>query len=246
MIMIAVAAVLSRAEGGSRPPAWLWLVQGTTNFAITFGLVYHAETVLPSGLVSLLWGIYPMLQALSGHLFLAGERLRLGQWLGFAVALLGLVLLFGTDLQGFGADGVPTALLLLLSPLSVTVGTTLIKKHGGGVSSALMTRNGVFVAAAILLVAAFVFERDAQVSWTAPAIGSIVYLSLVGTVVTFSLFFWLLRHVPAHKLGLIAFVTPAIALFLGWAIGSEPITAFTLTGAVLILAGVVLVVHRRG
>jgi drug/metabolite transporter (DMT)-like permease len=244
VVMVGVAALLSRKEGGAAPPTWLWIVQGTASFAISYGLVYHAETVLPSGLVSLLWGVYPMLQALSGQLFLEGERLRPGQWIGFGVALVGLVLLFRTDLQSFGSEGVPTALLLLLSPISVVVGTTLVKKHGGGVSSTLLNRNGMFVAAGVLMAAALTLERGAPVAWTAPAIGSILYLSLVGTVLTFSLFFWLLRFAPAHQLGLIAYVTPVIALFLGWAVGSEPITVFTLGGAALILGGVVLVARR--
>ena len=201
--------------------------------------------MLPSGLVSLLWGVFPLLQALAGHLFLKGERLRPDQWLGFGAAFAGLALLFWTDLGAFGAEGVPTASLLLLSPISATIGTTLIKRYGGGVSSTLMSRNGLFVGAGLLLAAAFVFERDAQVTWTATAIGSVAYLAVVGTVVTFTLYFWLLRHAPAHRLGLIAFVTPAIALFLGWALIGEPITAFTLAGAALILAGVILVVRHN-
>jgi drug/metabolite transporter (DMT)-like permease len=244
LVMVAVAAVLSRKEGGTSPPTWLWIVQGVANFAISYGIVYHAETVLPSGLVSLLFGIYPMLQAFAGHHFLEGERLRTSQWTGFAVALTGLVLLFRTDLRGFGSLGVPTALLVLLSPISVTVGTTLVKRYGGGVSSTLLNRNGLFVAAGLLMATALILERGAPVAWTAPAIGSVLYLSLVGTVLTFSLFFWLLRYAPAHQLGLIAYVTPVIALLLGWAVGSEPITTFTLGGAALILGGVVLVAHR--
>jgi drug/metabolite transporter (DMT)-like permease len=244
VVMVGVAAVLSRREGGAAPPTWLWVVQGVANFAISYGIVYHAETLLPSGLVSLLFGTYPMLQAVASHSFLEGERLRRGQWVGFAVALAGLVLLFRTDLQRFGPEGVPTALLVLLSPISVTVGTTLVKKYGGGMSSTLLNRNGLFVAAGFLMATALVLERGAPVAWTASAIGSVLYLSLVGTVLTFSLYFWLLRYAPAHQLGLIAYVTPVIALVLGWAVGSEPITAFTLGGAVLILGGVVLVAQR--
>jgi drug/metabolite transporter (DMT)-like permease len=244
MVMVVVAAILSRYEGGRRPPTWLWLVQGSLAFAISYGLVYHAETVLPSGLVSLLFGVYPMVQAVAGHYFLPGERLRTGQWLGFGVALIGLTLLFRTDLQGFGAEGVPTALLLLLSPFVVAIGTTLVKRFGADVSSALLNRNGMFVAAALLFVVALVFERDASVSWTVPAIGSVVYLAVVGTALSFTLFFWLLRYAPAHRLALIAYVTPVIALSLGWVVGREPITAFTLTGAGLILSGVVLVERR--
>jgi drug/metabolite transporter (DMT)-like permease len=245
LVMVGLAACLQRREGGSPPPAWLWLVQGTLNFAIPYGVVYATETVLPSGLVALLWGVYPMLQALAGHWFLPNERLRPGQFAGFGAAFAGLVLLFRTDIHSFGPRGVPAALLLFLSPISVVVGTTLIKRYGGAVSSTLLNRNGMFVGAALLLAAAAVSERAAPAVWTTPAIASVLYLALAGTVLTFTLFFWLLRWTPAHRLALIAYLTPAIALTLGWLVGREPVTAATLGGALLILTGVAMVVHRR-
>ena len=245
LIMIGVAALLGKREGGGKPPAWLWIVQGTTSFAISYGIVYYTETVLPSGLVSLLFGVYPMLQALAGHFFLKEEQLRPAQWFGFAIGLAGLVLLFQTDLRPIGPEGVPMGLLLFLSPISVVIGTTLVKRYGGGVSSTLLNRNGMFVCAGLLLGAAYAFERDAAINWTVSAVSSVLYLAIMGTVVTFSLFFWLLRYAPAHRLALIAYVTPAIAIFLGWAFAGEPVTASTLTGAGCVLCGVLLVVNRR-
>jgi drug/metabolite transporter (DMT)-like permease len=122
----------------------------------------------------------------------------------------------------------------------------VIKRHGADVSSVLLNRNGMLVAAALLFAVALGFEREAPGSWTAPAIGSVVYLAAVGTALSFTLFFWLLRYAPAHRLALIAYVTPVIALVLGWVIGREPLTPFTLAGAGLILSGVMLVERRRG
>jgi drug/metabolite transporter (DMT)-like permease len=245
VIMIGVAAFLGRREGGNTPPAWLWIVQGIASFAVSYGIVYQTETILPSGLVSLLFGVYPMIQALAGHFFLDGERLHSYQWLGFGLGLAGLILLFRTDLQGFGPEGIPAGLVLMLSPISVVIGTTLVKRFGSGVNSTLLNRNGMFVGAALLLGAAFALERDAVVTWTPAAIASVVYLAIMGTVVTFSLFFWLLRTVPAHKMALIAYVTPAVALFLGWAFAGEPVTVWTLSGGGCVLSGVLLVVHRQ-
>jgi drug/metabolite transporter (DMT)-like permease len=245
LIMVGVAALFGRHERGTAPPTWLWMVQGTTNFAISYGVVYQVETVLPSGLVSLLFGTYPMLQAASGHFFLDQEHLRPKQWTGFAFGFAGLYLLFRTDLGSFGPDAIPAALLLFLSPLAVVVGTTLVKRHGSGVSSILLNRNGMLFGAALLLMAAAILERDADAAWTVPAIASVGYLAVMGTVVTFSLYFWLLRTAPAHRMALIAYVTPAIALFLGWAVADEPVTASTLTGAACILVGVLFVVHHR-
>jgi drug/metabolite transporter (DMT)-like permease len=243
--MSVVHALFGKREGGTAPPAWLWITLGVCSFAISYGIVYSTESVLPSGLVSLLWGVFPMLTALSSHFFLPSERLHGAQWLGFVVGLAGLVLLFFTDLSGFGPHGIPAALILFLSPLVSCVGNTFVKLRGGGVSSLALNRNAMLLGALLLCAFAALTERDAAVHWTPRAIASVAYLGLVGTTLTFGLYFWLLRYVDAHKLSLISYVTPAIGLALGAAFADEPITRYTIAGAACILCGVVLVVRGK-
>ena len=89
---------------------------------------------------------------------------------------------------------------------------------------------------------AFATEDPLSVQWNAQALLTVAYLALAGTVLTFGLYYWLMRHVPANKLSLIAYVTPVVALGLGWAFG-EPLTAWTAGGAVLIVGSVALVVR---
>ncbi len=244
VVMIAITPLLRRREGGQAPPTWIWITVGTLNFGVSYGIVYTAETVLPSGLVSVLWSVFPLLVAVSGHCFLPGERLRARHWVGFVIGFLGIALLFQTDVRSVGPEAVPMALLLLLSPTLCVIGQTLLKRYAAGASSVVMNRNAMCVGTAILLLAGLSRESQSSADWTTSAILSIVYLSICGTVVTFSLYFWLLRYAPAHRLSLIAYVTPAIALALGWVFGGEPITAYTLAGTATILAGVVLVVRR--
>lgn len=243
--MTVVAHFLHRREGGGRPPWSLSIALGALNFGASYGIVYWTETRLPSSLVCVLWSVFPMLMAISGHLFLPAERLRGRQWIGFAVGFLGVALLFATDLRGIGPGAVPAGAILLLSPIVSVVGTTVMKRGGAHVSSVLVNRNAMWIGAAMLCAAAGIFERDAELRWTGSAIAGVLYLSLAGTVVTFSLYFWLLRHVPANRMGLIAYVTPAVALLLGGLVGKEPITIWTLAGSALILAGVGLVVRGR-
>ena len=69
----------------------------------------------------------------------------------------------------------------------------------------------------------------------------LAYLAVVGTCVAFGLYYWVLRTTPAYKMSLIAYVTPVIALFLGWSVGKEPVGLSTLCGAGLVLGGVGLV-----
>ncbi|MFM7299009.1 MAG: DMT family transporter, partial [Planctomycetota bacterium] len=114
LAMTLVTALLRKREGGANPPTWLWVTLGTLNFFGSYSIVYRTETLLPSGLVALLWGVFPMLSALAGHFFLAGERLRLAHWIGFGIGLVGLALLFLTDVASFGPEGIPAAAVLLL------------------------------------------------------------------------------------------------------------------------------------
>ncbi|MCC7012279.1 MAG: EamA family transporter [Planctomycetes bacterium] len=242
--MSALVALLGRRESGKPPPTFLWLVLGTLSFGASYAIVYRTETLLPSGLVSLLWSVFPMLMAISGHWFLPGERLRGVHWLGFTIGSVGLALLFSTDLAELGPEAIPGAALLLVSPVVSAIATTVVKLHGAGVSSMRLNRNAMLLGAALLSVLALATEDVTTATWTPRALLSVVYLALAGTVLTFGLYFWLLRYVDAHKMSLIAFVTPTVALALGWLTG-EPVTYWTLGGAACVLGGVALVVTAR-
>lgn len=248
LVMALAAFALRNRESGEKPKLWLSTTMGLGNFAITYGIVYWASTILPSGLVALLWAVFPMMMAVAGHFFLEGERLRARQWLGFALGFAGVAVLKG-DIDAFtSADSeissALVALIVLISPLAACIATTVIKQHGANVSSNLLNRDGLIVASIPLLALAFLFERDAQPQWTGFALFSIGYLAIMGTCVTFGIYYWLLRYAPAYKLSLIAYITPAIAMALGTLIGNEPLGPRTLTGAAFILGGVVLVVTK--
>jgi drug/metabolite transporter (DMT)-like permease len=241
---ISALVFATRGTGHVRPPRWLPAAVGTCNFGLSYGIVYWSETRLPSGLTSVLWAVFPLLMAACGHWFLEGERLRPLQAAGFVLGFLGVVVLFATDLREQGARATGAALVLLASPVVSAVGTTLLKRHGARASSLLVNRDAMWVGAVLLLAAALLFERDAPARWTPAAIGSVLYLALAGTALTFGLYFWLLRHTAASRLSLIAYATPAIALAVGNLAGGEPIRATTLAGSALILCGVACVVRR--
>lgn len=244
-ILVALGPALSAREGGTRPPPWLWVTSGLTNFATAYSIVYVSETVLPSGLVSVLWAVFPLMTAIAAHHFLPGERLSVRQVAGLGLGFAGIVFLFLTDLTELGPDALPMASFLLLSPLASTAGTVVVKRYGTKFSSVLLNRNGMGIGAAVLLVGAASFEADEPVQWSQAAIGSIAYLALFGTVVAFSLYFWLLRFAAANRMALVAFANPCIALGIGALVGGEPVTRYTVAGAGLVVVGIALVVLRR-
>ena len=245
LVMVGLAPWLARREGGA-PPSWrLVAVLGGLNFAGSYGIVYWTETRLPSGLVAVLWSIFPLMQSALAHGRMPGEDLVGRQWVGLALGMAGVALLFVTDLRSFGPEAVPTGLILLLSPFISAVGTLYAKRHGAGTSSVLLNRNAMGLGALLLGLLAVVSERPTEIAWSPAAVGSIFYLAVMGTVVTFSVYFWLLRYATAWVLGLVAYVAPLIALWVGASLGGEAVGAFTIAGTATILIGVALVLTAR-
>jgi drug/metabolite transporter (DMT)-like permease len=232
---------LGAREASPPPSAPVWIAAGTCNFAISYGVLYIAETVVPSGIAAVLWAVFPLLMAGSGALFLS-ERLDGRKAAGFLVSFLGIATMFLSDLGGIGGERWPWALLLLTSPVVAAIGTTVVKRFGSGTSSVVLNRNGMLLGGALLAAAALLAEDPLAMPWTGRALLALGYLSLVGTALAFGVYFWLLRHTAASRLSLIAYVTPALALLLGAVCGDGELDARAVWGTALVVGGVVLVV----
>lgn len=241
LIMIGVAHALGKRESGRAPPRRLVLITGITQFMISYAVVYWAEQYLPSALTSVLWASYPLMLAVAAHFTLPEERLRLVHFAGFFIGFVGVVLLFLTDIPAIGKDAVRAGLVLLISPVAVAVGTIFLKRAGPDISSLKLNRNSMVVGAIGLSALAVLFENGEPLHFTPRAIFSLVYLTVVGSVVTFTTYFWLLRYAPAYKLAVIPYLTPVTAFSLGYFVAGEPIGAMTFGGMGLILVGVLLV-----
>ena len=136
------------------------------------------------------------------------------------------------------------ALLLLLSPLASAIGTTLVKRHGPDCSSLELNRNGMLLGAALLCLGGLAFEETDPAAIGPRAIFATLYLALIGTCLSFGLYFWLLRWAQANRLSLIAYATAPLALLFGWLVGDGDLDATTLISTAAIVAGIVMVLRK--
>lgn len=231
-------------ETKKRPPWPAVISQGLLQFAFNYAVVYVGETVIPSGLVAVLWAVFPLCIALASHFILKTELLSGRQWLGLFVAFAGVTALFVTDIASVSSAMIPIGLLVLLAPLSVTVPTLLIKRTAHDANLLILNRDSMWIGAVVLGLLALAFERDSALHITPLATFCVLYLAIPGTVVTFGVYLWILRHVPAYRASLISFVTPALALLMGALFGGEALTLATVAGSSLVLAGIFLVLKR--
>jgi drug/metabolite transporter (DMT)-like permease len=80
---------------------------------------------------------------------------------------------------------------------------------------------------------------------SAKSLGALAYLMVFGSLIAFAAYIFLLRHETPARVGSYAYVNPVVAVFLGWALASEPVTPRTIVAAMIILTGVVLIVRHR-
>jgi drug/metabolite transporter (DMT)-like permease len=217
----------------------MWLVHGVFTFTLSYTVTYWAEQFVPSGLASVLFATFPLFVALLAHRFLPGERLGGMARVGVLVGFLGVAVIFSEDFSSLGGRQVLVgSLVMLLSPIAAAIGNVAVKRWGSAIHPLSLNVGGMSLTAVLVGVLAALVERDRTVVFSAPAVGSILYLAIFGSAVTFSLYFWLLRFMTATRLSLIAYVIPVVAVAVGTTMLDEPLTVRIVLGAGLVLSGV--------
>lgn len=206
------------------------------------GLITMGQKHIDSGVASILAATTPLWLAFLETAWPWGERLTLRGWLGLLAGLCGVLLLVLRDSSSLGTS---TALWLVLgSALCWAIGSFILRYRRSGVSllaSAawqMALGGGGLVAVGLLLGEAQLLTPD---RFTLRATGAFFYLLVVGSLIGFVAFNWLLGHVSAPLVGTYAYVNPVVAILIGALLGGEPITAQIVGGMVVILVGVALV-----
>lgn len=243
-LLLILAGLLGVRLGKSRLERRLWVVNGLLSFAVSYGVVYWSEQWVPSGLAAVLFATYPLFVAMVAHFVLPAEALTRPEAWGIAAGFLGVGVIFSEDLSALGGPGVAlAAAVMLVSPLASAVSSVAIKRWGGGIHPLSLTAVPMAIGAGVTGVIALITERERTFVWNAPSLAAVLYLALAGSAVTFTLYYWLLSHLPAKRLALISYIIPVEAVLIGTAVG-EPLTARVVAGAALVVAGVALAVHR--
>lgn len=212
-----------------------YLVGGLSVYAAMTS-VYWAAQYIPSGWMSVIFGLSPMVTGIMAHLWLGEQALAPHKLLGMALGLAGLGVMFGSG-AAFGNHAVLGLVGVLLSVLFHAWGTVWVKRIGAGLSG-LRATGGALLVATPLFVGTWAALGE---GWPAAipdrAAGAILYLGVVGSVIGFALFYYVLARLPASRVALIALITPVTALLLGHAMNGEPLTARVWAGAALIVVG---------
>jgi drug/metabolite transporter (DMT)-like permease len=168
---------------------------------------------------------------------------------GMGMGVGGLALLVGpAHLWGSSRMNLAGAGVLMFSAFSWSLGSILSHKvnlpHSPFLAAAMEMLTGGFM----LLLLGVLSGESGQFHFHEVARRSVlglVYLIVAGSLLGFTAYIWLLRTVPTARVSTYAFVNPAVAVFLGWAAGSEVLTGRELLASATIIAGVALIITHR-
>jgi drug/metabolite transporter (DMT)-like permease len=208
-------------------------------------VVTVAEVDVPSGLAALLIGSVPLVVILLRKA--TGERVAAASLAGVGIGFAGVALLL---LPGERPEGATLIGMLALIGAAVMWGTgsfsaprLTLPSHPIAATGWQMLLGGIIITVAGLAAGE---APDFDIgSFSLDSILGFAYLVVIGSVLAFTVYAWLLRNVPVSKVSTYAYVNPAVAIFLGWLILGETITVTTLAGAAIIVVGVAAVVRAE-
>ena len=216
----------------------LYFVMGFLSFVIPFGLVYWAEQFIASGLTSVLFAVFPFLVILFSRLAIPTETIGVYKIIGTVLGFTGIFAIFSDDLS-FNISQDFWAMLAVVISATMQAGIAVtMKKFGGHLNPLSMNLIPVLIAGIVMIPLGFIFEDTARVVIDGKAVFSVLYLAFFGTLLTFTTYYWLLKRINVVILALSSFITPIVAVILGWLVLDESLSLRDLAGTGLVLIGI--------
>ncbi len=201
--------------------------------------VYWAAQYISSGLISVLFGLTPIITGLIAAVFLGEDAFSPSRLFGVVLGIAGLIVIFAqrinlSDQLIFGVIGV------LLAVLLHSVSSVWVKSIGVKLSALEVTTGSLLFSAPLYFLVWLVFDGQIPEDVSARAISAILYLSIFGSVLGFIMYFYVLKNMEASRTALVTLITPVLALLIGQQFNHEVLTLEIWLGSACILSGMLL------
>lgn len=237
----------------ARPTRADWtqvMILGLFMVFISSGCLSKGQESVPSGTAAMISGTVPLWMVMGGWLLLREPRPTRLQFTGLGLGTLGLLAL-GTQ-QGLSGVTSPWGLLLLVvSALGWVAGSFYSKRHAGETRLSVMRNSALimFAGGVQALLAGWLFGE--RVNW--PAVtpvswAALAALILLGAIVAYTCYFWLLMNTRTAVAVSYEYVNPVIGVFLGWLMAGEQVDRVVILACCAVVGSVFFVVSggRRG
>jgi drug/metabolite transporter (DMT)-like permease len=216
------------------------------SFSLNYGLVFWAEQYITSGLAALLQAMLPAFGLILAHIYVPAERITWVKIAGVVLGVFGVAVVFSNQLAISGRQAAAGCVAMVLSAFFAAYSNVLVKTHGKNLNPAVIAAFQMLFGLVPLLMYGLAFEGNPlRFRWTALAVLCLLYLAVVGSVIAFLFYYWLIQNMDVTKTMLISLVTPVVAVILGMLVLDEQLSWRTLVGGATIIAGIGFIVVRQ-
>ena len=202
---------------------------------------YWGARFIPSGLISVVFGLSPIVTGLFAWAWLHEESISPLKLIGMLLGLTGLAVIFGGTLQlgdhaHFGEQAQWGIAAVLMAVTLQAWGLVAIKRLKTNIPAAAQTAGALSITVPLSGFSLLVLgEWPAEMPMRAML--ATVYLGVFGSVMGFTLYYYLIKHLETGRVALITLITPVTALLLGMTLNGERLTSSIATGTAMILLG---------
>lgn len=236
-----------KLRGYSRRQHLEFFGQGAANYSLNYILTYHSESYLTSGVVAVTFSLVIYFNML-GLVFLYKKRIERSTLAGALIGGLGILLIFSREMTAlaFSPQVIWGLALGVIATAFASVGN-LISLRFREQAIPVLSFNfwGMFYGTLTTLAIALVLGRPWDLTMTGAYWGSLIYLSIGGTVIAFATYMTLIQLIGADRAAYSAIFTPVIALLISTAFESYSWNWMNLSGIALAILGNILVLKKK-
>ena len=226
-----------------------WRLLAYTGFltiTINYSLVFWGEQYISSGLAALLSATVPLFGLPLAHRYVAAEPMTWRKVAGVLLGMVGIAIIFSGEFGIGGPRALWASVGIIVAALAAAHAGVLVKARGTHIEPVVLAGVQMAGGCIPLLVGGIALEGNPiGFHWTPLAFASLAYLTVLGSVVAFLMYYWLIRHTEVTGVLMIPLVTPFVAVLIGVLFVQEPIGWHTILGGGAIIGGVALAVVRK-
>lgn len=249
LLATAILLVLLRTQNIPLPKGKQWrllAVTGTLQFAVNYILVFWGEQHISSGLTAVLQATLSVFGLVLAWIHLPSERITAVKITAVGLGVAGVVVVFSDQLRVQSVMAFWASVGIVFSGYAAAQASILLKAKGGAMHPGTILFGQMLCGLPPIIALAFITEGNPlAIHWTWRAVGCVLYLTVLGTIAAFWLFYWMLQRVESTIAMMLSVVTPLIAVVVGWLILDERLPPQTALGGLLIIAGIALIALRR-
>lgn len=213
---------------------WLPFLAGAIGLYPNMLIIYWSAQYVSSGVMAVLLGLYPFAVGFFSLLLLRDNLFNPLRVFALLVALLGLAII-NIEQLALGSDSVYGILGVIGSSLLFALSTVWLKAVGAALHPLRQSMGVLLLATPAFVLTWYLIDGKIPEAIDMKSLIGVSYLSVAGSVLGYTLFFYVLRHCSMVSVSLIPLLTPVMALSIGALVAKEQVSTMTLCGSIMIL-----------